>query len=182
MFFVLCSRENSTKFRHEISSKRSRIFFESNEISLLSWRKFAMAIFPQCEILLEMEAGCNENPCSDCSVCCTCTCNCLKRSRQIERSSMLSIVKPTYATPKVTKYQRCHYIIQNHQITIKIDKININLLVVCVNIVEFNSISIPTCFMLCIINQETCFLNQDACFLNQEGRRQFLISFVSERD
>ena len=49
----------SRKF-DEISSKRSRIFFESNEISLLSWRKFAMAIFPQCEILLEMEAGCNE--------------------------------------------------------------------------------------------------------------------------
>ena len=92
------------------------------------------------------------------------------------------IQKVGYATPKVTKYQRCHYIIQNHQSTIKIDKININLLVVCVNIVEFNSISIPTCFMLCIINQETCFLNQDACFLNQEGRRQFLISFVSERD
>ena len=30
--------------------------------------------------------------------------------------------------------------------------------------------------------QETRFLNQDACFLNQVGRRQFLISFVSERD
>ena len=28
--------------------------------------------------------------------------------------------------------------------------------------------------------QETRFLNQDACFLNQEGRRQLLISFVSE--
>ena len=31
--FVLCSRENSTKFRHEISSKRSWILVESNEIS-----------------------------------------------------------------------------------------------------------------------------------------------------
>ena len=41
MFFVRCSRENSTKFCHEISSKRSRILVESNEISLLSWRNFA---------------------------------------------------------------------------------------------------------------------------------------------
>ena len=40
VFFVFCSRENSTKFRHEISSKRSRIFVESNEISLSSWRNF----------------------------------------------------------------------------------------------------------------------------------------------
>ena len=41
VFFVLCSRENSTKFRHEFSSKRWRIFVESNKISLLSWRNFA---------------------------------------------------------------------------------------------------------------------------------------------
>ena len=41
VFFVLCSRENSTKFRHEISSKRLRIFVQSNEISLSSWRNFA---------------------------------------------------------------------------------------------------------------------------------------------
>ena len=41
VFFVLCSRENSTKFRHEIQSKRSRIFVESNEISQSSWRNFA---------------------------------------------------------------------------------------------------------------------------------------------
>ena len=41
VFFVLCSRENSTKFRHEISSKRTRIFVKSNEISLSSWRNFA---------------------------------------------------------------------------------------------------------------------------------------------
>ena len=39
--FVLCSRENSTKFHHEISSKRSRIFVKSNEISLSFWRNFA---------------------------------------------------------------------------------------------------------------------------------------------
>ena len=43
-----------------------------------------------------------------------------------------------YATPKVTKYQRCNFIIQIHQITIKIDKININLLFECVKIVELN--------------------------------------------
>ena len=41
MFFVLCSQENSTKFRLEISSKRWRIIVESNEISLSSWRNFA---------------------------------------------------------------------------------------------------------------------------------------------
>ena len=79
VFFVLCSRENSAKFRYEFSSKRSRIFLESNEISPLSWRnlaiakirtreisrgrKFALAIFPQSEISLEKEAGCNENSC-----------------------------------------------------------------------------------------------------------------------
>ena len=83
-----------------------------------------------------------------------------------------------YATPKVTKYQRCNFIIQNHQITIKIDKININLLFECVKIVEFNFNS----HVFHVMYQETRFLNQDACFLNQEGRRQFLISFVSERD
>ena len=41
---VLCKRnanENSTKFYHETSSKRSRIFVESTEISLSSWRNFA---------------------------------------------------------------------------------------------------------------------------------------------
>ena len=43
-----------------------------------------------------------------------------------------------YATPKVTKYQRCNFIIQIHQFTVKIDKINISLLFECVKIVEFN--------------------------------------------
>ena len=43
-----------------------------------------------------------------------------------------------YATPKVTKYQRCNYIIQIHKFTIKIDTISINLLFECVKIVEFN--------------------------------------------
>ena len=84
----------------------------------------------------------------------------------------------TYATPKVTKYQRCNFLIQIHQFTIKIDKININLLYECVKIVEFNFNS----HVFHVMYQETRFLNQDACFLNQEGRRQFLISFVSERD
>ena len=83
-----------------------------------------------------------------------------------------------YATPKVTKYQRCNFIIQIHQFTIKIDKININLLFECVKIVEFNFNS----HVFHVMYQETRFLNQDACFLNQEGRRQLLISFVSERD
>ena len=75
VFFVLCS--------HEISSKRWRIFVESNEISLSSWRnfasteakfrflkirtretspgrKFALAKFPQSEISLAMETGRND--------------------------------------------------------------------------------------------------------------------------
>ena len=84
----------------------------------------------------------------------------------------------TYATPKVTKYQRCNFIIQIHQFTIKIDKINISLLFESVKIVVFNFNS----RVFHVMYQETRFLNQDACFLNQEGRRQFLISFVSERD
>ena len=83
-----------------------------------------------------------------------------------------------YATPNVTKYQRCNFIIQIHQFTINIDKFNINLLVECVKIVEFNVNS----HVFHVMYQETRFLNQDARFLNQEGRRQFLISFVSERD
>ena len=79
----------------------------------------------------------------------------------------------------MTKYQRCNFIIQIHQITIKIDKININLLFECVKIVEFNLNS----HVFHVMYQETRFLNQDECFLkNQEGRRQVLISFVSERD
>ena len=74
------------------------------------------------------------------------------------------------ATPKVTKYQRCNFIIQIHQFTIKIDQININLLYECVKIVEFNFNS----HVFHVMYQETRFLNQDACFLNKEGRRQFL--------
>ena len=58
-------------------------------------------------------------------------------------------VNVRYATPKVTKYQRCIFIIQIHQFTIKIDKIYINLLFECVKIVEFNFNS-HTCFMSCI--------------------------------
>ena len=71
-----------------------------------------------------------------------------------------------------------NFIIQIHQFSIKIDKINITLLFECVKIVEFNFNS----HVFHVMYQETRFLNQDACFLNQEGRRQFLISFVSERD
>ena len=66
----------------------------------------------------------------------------------------------SYATPKVTKYQRCNFIIQIHQITIKIGKININLLFECVKIVEFNFNS----HVFHVMYQETRFLNQDACF------------------
>ena len=80
-----------------------------------------------------------------------------------------------YATPKVTKYQRCIFIIQIHKFTIKID---INLLFECVKIVEFNFNS----HVFFVMYQDIRFLNQDACFLNQEARRQFLISSVYERD
>ena len=85
---------------------------------------------------------------------------------------------PVHSMPNVTKYQRCNSIIQIHQFTIKIDKININLPVECVKIVEFNVNS----HVFHVMYQETRFLDQDACFLNQEGKRQFLISFLSERD
>jgi len=78
-----------------------------------------------------------------------------------------SVWRP-YATPKVTKYQRCIFIIQIHKFTIKID---INLLFECVKIVEFNFNS--HVFLV---------VYQDIRFLNQEARRQFLISSVSERD
>ena len=90
----------------------------------------------------------------------------------------MQITLRAYATPNVTKYQRCNFIIQIHQFSIKIDKINTNLLFECVKIVEFNFNS----HVFHVMYQETRFLNQDACFLNQEGRLQFLISFVSERD
>ena len=74
-----------------------------------------------------------------------------------------------YATPKVTKCQRCNFIIQIHQITIKIDKININLLFECVKIVEFNFNS----NVFHVMYQETRFLNQDACFF--KSRRETTI-------
>ena len=91
-----------------------------------------------------------------------------------------------YATPKVTKYQRCNFIIQIHKFTIKINTICINLLFECVKIVEFNFNSHVFLVMyqeICFPKQDACFfLNQDVCFLKQEERRQFLISSVSERD
>ena len=45
VFFILCSGENSTKFRHVISSKRSRIFVKSNEISHPLKRNFFLPKF-----------------------------------------------------------------------------------------------------------------------------------------
>ena len=74
-----------------------------------------------------------------------------------------------YATPKVTKYQRCNFIIQIHQFTIKIDKINISLLFERVKIVEFNFNS----HVFHVMYQETRFLNQDACFF--KSRRETTI-------
>ena len=50
----------------------------------------------------------------------------------------LGLQRESYTTLKVTKYQRFNFMIQIHQFTIKINKININLLFQCVKIVEFN--------------------------------------------
>ena len=71
-----------------------------------------------------------------------------------------------YATPKVTKYQRCIFIIQIHKFTIKIDTISINLLFECVKIVEFNFNS----HVFVVMYQDIRFLNQDACFF--KSRRE----------
>ena len=74
----------------------------------------------------------------------------------------ISEISSNYATPNVTKYQRCNFITEIHQFTIKIDKINTNLLFECVKIVEFNLNS----HVFHVMYQETRSLNQDACFLN----------------
>ena len=101
-----------------------------------------------------------------------------KLSRTTRWIWIMQMTLRAYATPNVTKYQRCNFIIQIHQFTMKIDKINTNLLFECDKIVEFDFNS----HVFHVMYQEARFLNQDACFLNQEGRLQFLISFVSERD
>ena len=92
--------------------------------------------------------------------------------------NLLVNIMGIYASPKVTKYQRCNFIIQIHKYTIKIDTISINLLFECVKIIEFNFNS----RVFLVMYQEILFVNQDACSLNQEERRQFLIISVSERD
>ena len=69
----------------------------------------------------------------------------------------------------MTKYQRCNFIIQIHQFTIKIDKININLLYECVKIVEFNFNS----HVFHVMYQETRFLNQGCMFF--KSRRETTI-------
>ena len=48
-------------------------------------------------------------------------------AEKMEQSLYVMFTDP-YATPKATKYQRCNFIIQIHQFTLKIDKIIINLL------------------------------------------------------
>ena len=88
------------------------------------------------------------------------------------------ILVPWYATPKVTKYQRCNFIIQIHQFTIKIDKININLLFECVKIVEFNFNS----HVFHVMYQETRFLNQDACFFKSRRETTIFDQFCFQRD
>ena len=64
-FFVLCSRENSTKFRQsarEFSWSQTKFRCHLGEISHpLKRNFFAAAKFPQSEILLAVEEGCNEN-------------------------------------------------------------------------------------------------------------------------
>ena len=65
-----------------------------------------------------------------------------------------------YATPKVTKYQRCNLTIQIHKFPFKIDTFSINLLFECVKIVEFN---FSSCVFL-VMYQAIRLLNQVACF------------------
>ena len=88
--------------------------------------------------------------------------------------------KINYATPKVTKYQRCNFIVQIHKFTFKIDTISINVLFECVKIVEFNFNS----YVFLVMYQEIRLLKQDSCFFRsrRETTIQFLISSVSERD
>ena len=69
---------------------------------------------------------------------------------------------PQYATPNMTKYKRCNFRIQIHQFTIKFDKVNINLLVECVTIVEFDVNS----HVFHVVYQEIRFLNKDSCFFS----------------
>ena len=73
----------------------------------------------------------------------------------------------------MTKYQSSNFIIQIHQFTIKIDKININLLDECVKIVEFNVNS----HVFHVMYQETRFLNQDACFFKSRGETTIFDQF-----
>ena len=74
-----------------------------------------------------------------------------------------------YATPKVTKYQRCNFIIQIHKFTIKIDTISINLLFERVKIVEFNLVNYFNSVFL-VMYQGILFVNQDVCFF--KSRRE----------
>ena len=60
-----------------------------------------------------------------------------------------------YVTPKVTKYQRCNFIIQIHKFTVKIDTISINLLFECVKIVEFLKFQFPR--VSCHASRDTFF-------------------------
>ena len=80
-----------------------------------------------------------------------------------------------YKRDKIWKMQLYN---SNYKFTFKIDTISINLLFECVKIVEFNFNS----HVFLVMYQEIRFINQDVFFLHQEERRQFLISFVSERD
>ena len=80
---------------------------------------------------------------------------------------------------KIYKISKMQLYNSNYKFTFKIDTISINLLFECVKIVEFNFNS----HVFLVMYQEIRFVNQDVFFfLNQEERRQFLISFVSERD
>ena len=58
-----------------------------------------------------------------------------------------------YVTPKVTKYQRCNFIIQIHKFTLKIDTISTNLLFECVKIVEFLKYQFPR--VSCHVSRDT---------------------------
>ena len=96
----------------------------------------------------------------------SCDCLCLEFLGISKENEPIKEPRCEYATSKVTKYQRCNFIIQIHKFTIKIDTISINLLFECVKIVEFNFNS----HVFLVMYQEIRFANQDACFF--KSRRE----------
>ena len=100
-----------------------------------------------------------------------------KAMRAFVYSVCFQISHLQYATPKVTIYQRCNFIVQIHKFTIKIDTISINLLFECVKVVEFNFSS----HLFLVMYQDIRIVNQDAFFFKSRRGTTVLIISVSER-